>query len=74
MINFGIFQLSLRRAIAIVIGILLAIYIVWYVVEALEGLNPNYKPFKISDSNRGPKSGIEFFDPSKTTPEAVPTK
>ena len=74
MLNFGIFQLHIKQVIAIVVAIFVAIYIVWYVVEALEGLNPNYKPFKISDSNRGPKSGIEFFDPSKTTPEAVPTK
>ena len=32
----------------------------------------NYKPFKISDSNRG-ATGVEAFDPSKT-PEAVPSK
>ena len=56
----------------IVIAVLVAIYIVWYVVKALEGLNPNYKPFKISDSNSG-ATGVDAFARSKT-PEAVPSK
>ena len=47
MINFGFFQLSKKQVIASVVAVLVAIYIVWYVVKALEGLNPNYKPFKI---------------------------
>ena len=72
MINFGFFQLSKKQVIASVVAVLVAIYIVWYVVKALEGLNPNYKPFKISDSNSG-ATGVEAFDPSKT-PEAVPSK
>ena len=72
MINFGFFKLSTKQVIAIVIAVLVAIYIVWYVVKALEGLNPNYKPFKISDSNRG-ATGVEAFAPSKT-PGAVPSK
>jgi len=50
-----------------------AIYVVWYVSEALEGLNPNYQPMRPA-SGHSPKVGNEFFDPTKTTPEAMPTK
>ena len=63
---------SRKQIIGLILVVVLSIYVVWYVVKALEGLNPNYKPFKISDSNRG-STGVEAFDPSKT-PGAVPSK
>ena len=54
-----------------VVALAIGIYIVWYVVEALEGLDPNFRPDKPPDGNRGPKVGNEFFDPTKNTPEAA---
>ena len=55
--------------------IVVAIYIVWYVVEALEGLNPNYQPFHArAGDGTEIKGGIEIFDPTKKTPEAIPVK
>ena len=57
--------------------IAVAIYIVWYVVEALDGLNPNYKPYAPSASSSTGniiKGGAEIFDPTKTTPEAASAK
>ena len=65
---------STKQIISLVVAITISIYIVWYVIEALEGLDPDFRPNKPPDGNRGPKVGNEFFDPLKTTPEVVPTK
>ena len=35
---------STKQIISLVIGLGLAIYVVWYVVEALEGFDPDYRP------------------------------
>ena len=50
---------------------------VWYVVEALDGFNPNYKPpTTISSGVWGTeiKGGAKIFDPTKKTPQAVPAR
>ena len=81
MINRLLGRLTPRRIIAYLVMIVVAIYIVWYVVEALEGLNPNYQPYHAradsSSTNAGGaeiKGGAVIFDPTKNTPEAVPVK
>ena len=69
-------QLSTKQIIVLVIAVLFAIYAVWYVMEALEGFDPEYKPSGLQPSNwdTGSKTGGEAFDPTKGTPEAVPAK
>ncbi len=73
MISFWKIQLTKRQVITIIIGIIAAIYIVWYVFDALKGFNPDYKPMRPA-STWAPKTGNEFFDPSKETPEAQSPK
>ena len=73
MISFWKIKLSTRQVITITVGILAAIYVVWYVVDALKGLNPDYKPMRPA-STWAPKTGNEFFDPTKSTPEAQSIK
>lgn len=73
MISFWKIQLSARRIITIIVGVLAAIYVAWYIIDALEDLNPDYKPMRPA-STWAPKTGNEFFDPSKKTPEAETTK
>ena len=69
-------QLSTKQIIALVIAVLLAIYVVWYVMEALEGFDPEYKPSGLQPSNwdTGSKTGSKSFDPTDMTPEGVPAK
>lgn len=69
---------SRKQIIGLILVVVLSIYVVWYVVEALEGLDPNYRPTgtgKLSDNNanQGAK-GNDFFDPSKKSAESVTTK
>lgn len=73
MIKQRITNLTPKQIIIFVVLTGVAIYVVWYVSEALEGLNPNYQPMRPA-SGHSPKVGNEFFDPTKTTPEAMPTK
>ena len=73
MISFWKIQLSTRRIITIIVGVLAAIYVAWYIIDALEDFNPDYKPMRPA-STWAPKTGNEFFDPSKKTPEAETTK
>ena len=75
MINRILGRLTPKRIIIYLVMIVVAIYIVWYVVEALEGLNPNYQPFHArAGDGTEIKGGIEIFDPTKKTPEAIPVK
>tara|TARA_B100001146_G_C15963546_1_gene340893 strand:+ start:173 stop:430 length:258 start_codon:yes stop_codon:yes gene_type:complete len=69
---------SRKQIIVFALVVLLSIYVVWYVVDALEGLDPNYRPTgtgKLSDNNanQGAK-GNDFFDPSKESAESATTK
>ncbi len=73
MILDRISQLTPKRIIIFLVLIAAAIYVVWYIFEALDGLNPNYKPYAPSASSSTGniiKGGAEIFDPSKTTPES----
>ena len=54
-----------------------AIYVVWYVIDALDGFDPDYRPGKISAepaTGNIIKGGPEIFDPSKKTPEPGSSK
>ena len=42
--NFWFISLTTRQVISIIIGIAIAIFVVWYVIDALEGFDPNYRP------------------------------
>ena len=78
MINQWIAKLTTKQIVIYLMMIVVAIYIVWYVVEALEGLKPNYKPHEQMVGYGGAKikGGAEsmMFDPTKKTPEAVSAK
>ena len=68
---------STKQIISLIIGLVLAIYVVWYVVEALEGFDPDYRPSgrtaSDNNANQGAK-GNDFFDPSKKPAESAATK
>ena len=78
MINQWIGRLTTKRIVIYLITIAVVVYIAWYVVEALEGFNPDYRPPSDSgryDTQDSPASkGSMEFDPTKKTPEAVPAK
>ena len=76
MINQWVGQLTTKQIVGIVIAVIVALYVVWYVLEALEGFDPEYKPSGLQPSNwdTGSKTGSESFNPTKGTPEAVPSK
>ena len=44
MINQWIGRLTTKRIVIYLITIAVVVYIAWYVVEALEGFNPDYRP------------------------------
>ena len=79
MIVQWISNLTPKQIIIFLVLIAASIYVVWYVVEALEGIEPNYVPggaagTNTSDTSAAIKGEIAVFDPTKKTPEAVPTK
>ena len=65
MLNQLMAQLTTKRIIIILGFIALTIYIIWYVIKALEGFDPNYKPYK-HPWQSGAHVGNESFDPNKT--------
>ena len=73
MMTFCKIRLGLRQIIIIIIGVAVSIYIVGYVIVAIEDFNPDYKPMRPA-SSWAPKTDNEFFDPSKNTPESETTK
>ena len=75
MIKHWICSLSPKRTVIYFIIIALSIFVVWYVVEALEGLDPNYRPSKEQrPEGGGGKESFGSFDPTKQTPEPEPAK
>ena len=79
MIKQWISDLTPKQIIIYLAMIAAAVYVVWYVVDALEGLETNYVPggaagTNTSDFSAPIKGEIVAFDPTKKTPEAVPTK
>jgi hypothetical protein len=79
MISQWISNLTPKQIIIFLVLIAAAIYVVWYVIEALEGIEPNYVPggaagTNTSDTSAEIKGKIEVFDPTKKTPEAIPAK
>ena len=64
MLNQLMAQLTTKRIIIILGSIALTIYIIWYVIKALEVFDPNYKPYK-QPWQSGAHVGNESFDPIK---------
>ena len=79
MIGQWITNLTPKRVIISSAIILVTIYVVWYVVDALDGFDPNFKP-AVTTATSGAgvgseiKGGIEIFDPAKKTPKPGPAK
>ncbi len=73
MIIQWISQLTTKRIIISLIIIAAGIYIIWYVMEALDGLDPNYQPYRepaTSSTGNQNTVGDVFFDPNKKTSES----
>ncbi len=65
-------KFSTKQIIGFVIVVLVAIYIVWYVIEALDGFDPNFKPSTGtagSNTTSEIKGELQIFDPSKKKSE-----
>ena len=74
-INQWVSNLTPKRLIIYLAIFAVGIYVVCYVVEALQGFDPNYRPSKLSAepaTGNIIKGGPEIFDPTKKTPTAVP--
>ena len=72
MITQWIGKFSTKQIIGFVIAVLVAIYIVWYVIEALDGFEPNFKPSTGtagSNTTSEIKGELQIFDPSKKKAE-----
>ena len=72
MITQWIGKFSTTQIIGFVIAVLVAIYIVWYVIEALDGFDPNFKPSTGtagSNTTSEIKGELQIFDPSKKKAE-----
>ena len=72
MITQWIGKFSTKQIIGFVIAVLVAIYIVWYVIEALDGFDPNFKPSTGtagSNTTSEIKGDLQIFDPSKKKAE-----
>ena len=72
MINLWISSLTPKKIIIYLVMIAEAIYVVWYVIEALEGFDPEYQPSKPtlgSNTTSEIKGEIQIFDPSKKKAE-----
>ncbi|SVD38598.1 uncharacterized protein METZ01_LOCUS391452 [marine metagenome] len=67
--------LSTKQKVMYLVMALVAVYIVWYVVDSLEGLDPDFQPGARGQLEAQNSPGNEMgFDPTKKTPEAVPSK
>lgn len=73
-------QLTVKQILGIIMGLVVAVYVVWYVIDALEGFDPDYVPARgvTSGDEEGDLSAgrvtVVSFDPSKKTPESGSTK
>ena len=78
-INQWVSNLTPKQVIIFLVLIAAAIYVVWYVIHALDGFDPDYKP-AVTTATSGAgvgseiKGGPEIFDPTKKTPEAGSSK
>ena len=69
--------LSRKQIILYLLTVVVAIYIVWYVVDALEGFDPDYKPTAMGLGDNESKAGTKIeggaeklmFDPTKKKTE-----
>jgi len=53
MIKQWISNLTPKQIIIFVVFIAVAIYVVWYVINALEGLDTDFKPDDVTETQRG---------------------
>ena len=80
MISQWISQLTVRKVILLAIALFAAAYVAWYIIDALDGFDPNYQPTGVSargssSDGSGAKVGsYKAFDPSKGTPESSESK
>ena len=66
MVNQLIRQLTVKKIIWIVIILSVSIYVTYYVVDALDGFDPNYRPTAGLDGWASPGgTGMKGFDPSE---------
>lgn len=78
-INQWVSNLTPKQVILFLVLITVAIYVLWYVIEALYGFDPDYKP-AVTTATSGAgvgseiKGGPEIFDPTKKTPEPDSSK
>jgi hypothetical protein len=79
MIGQWISNLTPKRIIISSLIIIVSIYVVLYVIDALDGFDPNFKP-AVTTATSGAgvgseiKGGIEIFDPTAKTPEPDSSK
>ena len=79
MIGQWITNLTPKRIIIFLGIIIVTIYLVWYVIDALDGFDPNFKP-AVTTATSGAGVGSEIkggaisFDPTKKTPVVVTAK
>ena len=80
MINQWISQLTVRKVIFLLIALFAVVYVAWYIIDALDGFDPNYQPTGVSargsssDGSAAKVGSYKAFDPSKGTPEAAQSK
>ena len=73
-------QLTVKQIFGIIIALVVAAYVVWYVIDALEGFDPDYVPTRgvTGGDEEGDLSAgrvtVVAFDPSKKTPEPGSTE
>lgn len=65
MISRWISSFTPKQIIIYLVMISVAIFVVWYVVEALEGIDPHYKPEKFNWYASAEKESFGNFDPTK---------
>jgi len=71
MINQLFRQLTVKKIVWIILILAAVIYVTYYVVDALDGFDPNYRPTAGLDGWASPGgTGMKGFDPSKETPVA----
>ena len=71
MVNQFFRQLTVKKIVWIILILATVTYVTYYVVDALDGFDANYRPTAGLDGWASPGgTGMKGFDPSKETPVA----
>ncbi|MBS58010.1 MAG: hypothetical protein CL735_04535, partial [Chloroflexi bacterium] len=62
-------SLSTKQIIVYLVLVAVAIYVVWYVIDALEGLDPNFTPPSSGSNESQNALGNKSFGEKEETPE-----